>query len=217
MPISFYALSGSPFAWKVWLALEHKGLPYTLRMLSADKGELKTPEFLTLNPRGKVPVIVDNGFALAESNVIVEYLEDKYAANGRPLWPSDPQARAKARRFAAESDGFVYPHVRTLVRELLMRPSGEPDAVLLAAARDALAQEFKAQEPRFANGFVTGDAPTAADYTYYPMAALLKRIDSRKPEQDVMQIMPAPMRDWMSRVEALPYFAKTTPPHWRVS
>lgn len=217
MPITFYALSGSPFAWKVWLALEHKGLPYTLRVLSAEKGELKTPEFLALNPRGKVPVIVDDGFALAESSVIVEYLEDACGATGPALWPVDPKARARARRLSAECDGVIYPYVRTLVRELLMRPSGEPDGASIAAAREALEQELHSQAAAFRGPFMAGDAPTAADYTIYPMLALLKRVQSRRPEQNVLSIVPEVLQAWMGRVEALPYFAKTTPPHWKVS
>lgn len=217
MPIRFYALSGSPFAWKVWLALEHKGLAYELSMLSLDKGELKTPDFLALNPRGKVPVIVDGGFALAESAVIVEYLEDMYPTPDRPLWPSDARARATARRIAAEADSYLYPHGRTLVRELLMRSAGEPDAAVLDAAREGLARELLRLEPVFANGFIAGSAPSAADYTVYPMLALLKRVEARKPQHKVLALVPEGARAWMGRVEALPYSGKTTPPHWRSS
>jgi glutathione S-transferase len=74
MALTFYYGSGSPFAWKVWLALEHKGIPYEFRLLSFDRGDTKTPEFQAVNPRAKVPAIVDDGFALRESAVIVEYL-----------------------------------------------------------------------------------------------------------------------------------------------
>ena len=52
-------------------------------MLSFDKGDLKTPEFRALNPRGRVPVIVDDGFALFESAAIVEFLEDKQPGEAR--------------------------------------------------------------------------------------------------------------------------------------
>ena len=73
MALTFYFGSGSPFAWKVWLTLEHKGIAYTPKRLSFDKDETRTPEFLAINPRGRVPAIVDDGFALYESNAIVEY------------------------------------------------------------------------------------------------------------------------------------------------
>src|SRR5215216_2874463 len=85
MALTFYNASGSPYGWRVWLALEHKGLPYELKMLSFDKGDLKTPEFRALNPRGRVPVIVDDGFPLFESAAIVEYLEDKQPRGTSPF------------------------------------------------------------------------------------------------------------------------------------
>ena len=47
MANTFYCGSGSPFAWKVWLVLEHKKLAYDLKVLSFQAGDLKKPEFLT--------------------------------------------------------------------------------------------------------------------------------------------------------------------------
>src|SRR5206468_5168895 len=46
MALTFYFGSGSPFAWKVWLVLEHKGIAYTPKRLSFDKDETRSPEFL---------------------------------------------------------------------------------------------------------------------------------------------------------------------------
>jgi hypothetical protein len=48
--LTFYYLSGSPFSWRVWLALEHKAAPYELRLLRADTGDLKSETYLRLNP-----------------------------------------------------------------------------------------------------------------------------------------------------------------------
>ena len=103
MALTFYYGSGSPYAWKVWLALEHKGIPYEAKRLMFDPDQTKTPEFLKINPRGRVPAIVDDGFALSESNAIVEYLEDRYPE--KPLLPKDVKARANARRLIAEVGG----------------------------------------------------------------------------------------------------------------
>jgi len=64
MALTLYYLSGSPYAWRVWLALEHKRIPYELKAMSYDAGDFKRPDFLALNPRHRVPVIVDDGFAL---------------------------------------------------------------------------------------------------------------------------------------------------------
>ena len=61
MALTFYYGSGSPYAWKVWLALEHKGIPYEFKLLSFDAGDTKKPEFLQVNPRAQVPAILLSG------------------------------------------------------------------------------------------------------------------------------------------------------------
>lgn len=215
MAVTFYTLSGSPFSWKVWLALEHKGIAYDLKVLSADAGDLKTPEFLALNPRGKVPVIADEGFVLAESWPIIEYLEERYA--GRRLWPADVQARAHARRLAAEGDSNIYPEVRKLVVELVMRTDGNPDIVKINAAKAALKREFVMLDGVLSDTFVAGDEPCAGDFALYPLAAILQRVGRRRPEFELADLVPRRVAGWMGRVEGLAYFAATLPPHWRTS
>jgi glutathione S-transferase len=68
MTLKFYCGSGSQPAWRVWLTLEHKGIPYELHTLSFDKKETRTPEFLAINPRGKVPTVDHDGDPAAISS-----------------------------------------------------------------------------------------------------------------------------------------------------
>ena len=82
---TLYYGSGSPYAWRVQLALEHKALPYERKILSFSDRDTHKPEFLALNPRHRVPVLVDGDFVLYESNAIVEYLDDAYPGRGAPL------------------------------------------------------------------------------------------------------------------------------------
>ena len=97
MSVKFYYASGSPYAWRVWLALERKGVPYHQKTLSFSDGDLKTPEYEALNPRRRVPVLVDDDFVLTESGAIVEYLEDRWP-NGPSLFAHEPRRRAIQRR-----------------------------------------------------------------------------------------------------------------------
>lgn len=226
MPLTFYALSGSPFSWKVWLALEHLAVPYDLHVLSADAGDLKSPAFLALNPRGKVPVIVDDDFTLPESSAIIEYLEEVYGQPGRSLWPSDPRARAIAHRFAAEADGYIYPAVRRLVMlkarlrhdvELVMRRNGAPDPSVIDESKTSLAAEFERLEGLVSSDLLAGAAPSAADYTLYPLTAILMRIDAKAPGHDLARAIGENVRSWRTRVEGLSYFVRTLPPHWRTA
>ncbi|WP_051953161.1 glutathione S-transferase family protein [Methylocapsa aurea] len=214
MTITFYYLSGSPFSWKVWLALERKQLAYDLRTLSADAGDLKRPEFTAINPRGKVPAIIDDNFALYESGAIVEYLEDKYPQSGKPLWPSEIRSRGLARRLAGEADSYVYPLVRKLVVELITPREESPDAAIIEEIKSMLAGEFMLLECSFVGPFAAGAEPSAADFALYPLAAIIGRIEARQPGYRVGVVVPEGIRLWMTRIEALPYFAKTTPPHW---
>ena len=78
MAIELYWGSGSPFAWRVMLTLEVKKLAYESKLLEFSKGEHKTPAYLRLNPRGKVPTLKDGDFAVYESIAIMAYLDRKY-------------------------------------------------------------------------------------------------------------------------------------------
>jgi len=98
LALILYYGSGSPYAWRVQLALEHKALPYELKVLSFSAGDTRKPEFLALNPRHQVPVLVDGDFKLYESNAIVEYIDEAYPGRGAPLFPGDAKTRALIRR-----------------------------------------------------------------------------------------------------------------------
>ena len=81
--------------WKASIALEELGIDYDTVYLHFDKNEQKTPEFLTLNPNGRIPVIVDHAndaLVLAESGAILLYLAER---SGK-LWPTEPRLRHQA-------------------------------------------------------------------------------------------------------------------------
>jgi len=97
MALTFYYGSGSPYAWRVWLALEHKAIAYQMKTVSFSGGDLTKPQYLALNPRHKVPTITDDDFSLYESAAIVEYLEEQYST-GSMLFPGSVRQRAVIRR-----------------------------------------------------------------------------------------------------------------------
>jgi glutathione S-transferase len=214
MAIEFYYGAGSPYAWRVWLALEHKAVPYRQKILSFAEGDLKQPPFTALNPRQKVPVIVDNGFALFESAAIVEYLDEAYPASGSALFPDEVKARGRARRLIREADEYLAHPMEELVEQILFKPPPEWDAKAIAAARDRLVADFKHYERELDGAFLCG-AAGAADFTVYPLLALTLRMEIKQPALGVRQAIPPKMAEWMKRVEALPYFKKTWPAHWK--
>ena len=212
MSLIFYYGSGSPFAWKVWLCLEHKGIDYTFKLLSFDKGDTKTPEFLAVNPRGRVPAIMDDGFPLWESNAIIEYLEDRYPQ--KPLLPKDAKSRARIRRIVSAADAYLLPPIGDLAEETIYKSDGG-DAKLMAEAREKVYAELARFDAALPGDFFAGDELSLADFTIYPHLRLLVRIEERKPGLGIGGNMPERLTAWMKRIEALPYYTKTIPPHWR--
>ena len=213
MALTFYFGSGSPFAWKVWLALEHKGIAYTPKRLSFDKDETRSPEFLKINPRGRVPAIVDDGFALYESNAINEYLEEKYPQN--PLLPKDAKSRAIVRRLVGEADDSLYKASSDLMDKVLYVSPAERDAKAIAEAKAKLREELNHWQNYLKGDFFAG-ALSLADFAIYPYMRMPVRVEERVPGQGLKrQDLPANVAAWMKRIEALPYFERTIPPHWK--
>jgi glutathione S-transferase len=71
--------------------LEELGRPYRIELLSLEKGDHKRPDFLKLNPMGKVPVVVDDGVPVAESGAILLHVADKYSAGTLAPRQDDPK------------------------------------------------------------------------------------------------------------------------------
>ncbi|WP_164156129.1 glutathione S-transferase family protein [Sandarakinorhabdus rubra] len=82
----------TPDGYKISIALEELGLDYEVRTLDLAGGEQKRAEFLKLNPNGKVPALIDDGFAIMESGAILIWLAE---TSGR-LLPDNRQARSEA-------------------------------------------------------------------------------------------------------------------------
>lgn len=212
MALTFYCGSGSPFAWRVWLALEHKGVPYELKMLSFDRDEHKSPEMTALNPRQKVPVIVDDGFALYESSAILEYIEDKWPVPH--LLSGDLQQRAVQRRLVREADQYIG-KLEGELGEALFGPAEKRSAEKAAAALAAFRTEVRRWEDAVQGTYLTGDSLSLADITLYPYMALMRRMAKRLPETGEGDIAGPKLSAWIDRMEALPLVQKTWPPHWK--
>jgi GSH-dependent disulfide-bond oxidoreductase len=98
----------TPNGWKISITLEELGLPYTVHALALSKNEQKAPEYLKLNPNGRIPTIVDrdNGhFAVFESGAIMIYLAEKT----RRLMPQDVQGRSRVIQWLMFQMGGVGP------------------------------------------------------------------------------------------------------------
>jgi glutathione S-transferase len=94
MAIRLFASPMSSASRITW-ALEELGIPYEYVQVDLKKNEQKTPEFLAINPNGKVPALVDDDFSYFESLAIIVHLGERYGVE-RGMWPASGQDRADA-------------------------------------------------------------------------------------------------------------------------
>jgi len=100
--------AATPNGWKASVTLEELGLAYTVKALDLRAGEQKQPDFLKINPNGRIPAIVDReaeDFAVFESGAVMLYLAEK---TGR-LLPSDAKGRSLTLQWLMFQMGGVGP------------------------------------------------------------------------------------------------------------
>lgn len=93
-----YTYFRSSAAFRVRIALNHKGLAYEPRYISLPAAQQRSPEYLQLNPQGLVPTLIDGKLRLTQSMAIIEYLDETQP--GPKLLPTDPVGRARVRALA---------------------------------------------------------------------------------------------------------------------
>ena len=100
--------AATPNGHKVSIALEELGLPYTLKLLDLTQAEQKRPEFLAINPNGRIPALVDrdeDDFAVFESGACLIYLAEK---TGK-LMPADSKGRSRVLQWLMFQMGGIGP------------------------------------------------------------------------------------------------------------
>ena len=128
MAIILYDAIFSSNSDRVKIALHEKGLAYERVTLDLAKKEQKRPEFLKLNPYGKVPVINDNGQILFESCIINEYLDEQYP--NPPLMPKDPYLRGRGRVLVDYALNYLHEPYWALRGEMLKKESERNIAIM---------------------------------------------------------------------------------------
>ena len=139
-----------------WL-LEEVGAPYRTQLVSFDKGENRTPEFLAVNPMGKLPTIVHKGVVVTETAAIIAYLADAFPAAGLAPATDDPR-RGTYYRWLMFGAGCIEP---ALLDRMMQRPPVERKGALgYGSYEDTIATLEKALQP---GPYLLGDQFSAAD------------------------------------------------------
>ena len=221
MSIDVYWGSGSPFSWRVLLALELKQLPYANHLLQFSKQEHKSPQMLTLNFRGRVPVLKDGDYVVFESLAVLFYLDRKYSSP--PLFGRTPEEAGVIMRVICEFQAYAEEHVMKIVNAFFMPTPGrtvKPED--LAESMHVVASEARSIEARLAAAdWVVGESISAADIVIFPSLQILLRALAKPEARDLssrflpLDVNYPALSRWIERIEALPGYEKTYPPHWR--
>ena len=107
MTVVIYEHPLSPYAQKVKISLDEKGVPYETKMPVAIGSGQPDNDFLKANPRGEVPALIDGDVTVFDSTIILEYVEDKWPEPA--MLPKSPADRAKARTIEEVMDTAFEP------------------------------------------------------------------------------------------------------------
>ena len=157
----------SSYCQKVLIALDVLGIEPELRLLNLGDANERAA-FLALWPTGKMPLLVDQGRAVSESSIIIEYLQRQHARNAHRLLPEDADAALDVRLWDRMFDQYVMTPMQALTADLL-RPEEQRDAVGVAQAREKLATAYDYIDRQLVgSNWVCGDTFSMADCAAMP-------------------------------------------------
>jgi glutathione S-transferase len=194
--IKLYDFPMSPRARKPRIVLAEKGLQYDKVNIDITKQEQKKPEYLAVNPYGKVPALQDNGTTVYESSIIMEYLNDKYPTP--PLMPADPGQRARARVLMHLGDNAYDSALAAIVGEVFFKPKGQADQNVIAKAKQDLSACFERLERELGNNEYLVGPFTLADISFATWTSLFGPLQVEVPSQC------SKVNAWLNRLKERP-------------
>lgn len=143
-------------------SLKELGIPFDFEAVNLIAGDHQRPEFLRLNPAGKVPVLVDGDLVISESAAIVLYLAEKYPE--KKLLPADLATRSQVYRWVMFAMTELEPPLWRITRHTALLPENKrlPQDVVLAR-EDFTRMATVFEQHMEGRSFIVGDAVTAAD------------------------------------------------------
>ncbi|ANN69185.1 glutathione S-transferase family protein [Bordetella bronchialis] len=206
----------SSWSLRPWLAMSVAGIPF-----KEEKLTLFTPEFTArlapLTPAGTVPVLLHGDFAVWDSLAICEYIAERHPQ--ARLWPTDAQARARARSLAAQMhSGFsdlrnVLPmNIEALLPGIDISPAAQQDISRVQAIWQDTRAEYGQGGPFLFGGFTIADAffaPVVSRFITYGVPAAAGPV---REYMDAVLSLPA-MQAWMREAKAEGIFLPPDEPY----
>jgi glutathione S-transferase len=201
------------------LALEHKRLPYESQLLQFDKQEHQSPQMLKLNPRGRVPVLKDGDYVVFESVAVLYYLDIKYPQP--PIFGESPEEAGVIMRVICEFQDYAEPSLSKITSAIFAGQVADRIDELTDAMH-VVAREARTIEGRLSKEqWIVGANYSATDMVIFPWIQLLRRALDRDAAAELgarflpMERNYPALARWIGRIEALPGYRRTYPPHWR--
>ncbi|HVJ93746.1 MAG TPA: glutathione S-transferase family protein [Labilithrix sp.] len=202
--MKLYHFQFSSNARKALMTAYQLGLSVELVNVDLSKGEQRRPEFLALNPNGKVPVLVDDDFVLFESQAIMSYFAGK--TPGQKIYPTDLRARADVDKWMFWSANHFGTAIATLNWERVVKKflgHGAPDAAQVERGEAMFHTFAKVLDAHLAKRqWVSGSELTLADIAI--ACPLMVEVPAALPTADYPNL-----RQWFLRVQELDSWKKS--------
>jgi len=196
--MKLYGVPASRAFRSIWAA-EEVGVDYELVPTSFTASS-KTPEYLAINPNGRIPALVDGDLALFESMAINLYLAKTY---GGKLYPSDPHDEARAIQWTIWGMTELEPHLIPLVMHKVFLPEDQRDPEIVARAEAAVERPLRVLDAHLSDReYLLGGDFTIADLNVAGALA-----SATYANHDISGFENAAR--WMSRCTGRPSFART--------
>jgi glutathione S-transferase len=207
MQLYYYPLSSN--SRKALVTAIILGSPIERKLVDLTKREQRQPDFLKLNPNGRVPVLVDEELTLWESHAIMTYLADK--ARDHTLYPQDLRQRADVNRWLFWASSHFIPAVAALFYENVLKAQrglGLPDLNRVEQANADLRGSAQILDIFLQkHQFIAGNHLTLADISV--ACSMMTTVAAHLPVQDYPDL-----QSWFTRVQALDAWKETMPvPH----
>lgn len=210
--LQFYWGSGSPPSWRVHYYLEVRKIPFESKLIEFSKKEHKSPEFLKINPRGKVPAIVDGDIPVYESLAIIEYLEDKFRNEKQyiKLVPEDLKLKAKVLTRTHEVLSYlklsdIAVHLRKKLEDW--------DLAIVTKDFDSVFNELQNYDKWAGEGkYLAGDEISLVDIMLVPFLGLLKRVGANFEAIGLKNL-----ESYYKNISQTEAFKNSFPPHYKTT
>jgi glutathione S-transferase len=191
----------STYSRRVRIALREKGIAAELVPVDMAKGAHRAPDYLALNPYGRVPTLVEDGFVLYESTAILDYLETTHPSP--PLLPADARGRALAAMYVKLCDLQMTRQTGTIIFPKRFLPRERWDEGAMAQAKKEIERHLAIVERQLGGkDWMVGDGYGLVEVCYTPFVEFLP----------LMEITPPPgVAAWSARMLERPSARETKP------